>query len=172
MVARIGKIVQSVRQPVPLCLDRLRFQRRWTLAEVRLGQGTSAAGLTIRVDKDKTSGIHVLQDRATCGYVRSKEAHKTGTSVDEELRDTSLESDRLPAGLATVPNQHRDVQVTARSSSPRSRRPGKNRAKRVGEAVTHETSSLVDDIWGHASQGSSNLAQRPLRFPTHGRYER
>ncbi|MFE9868385.1 hypothetical protein ACFYPZ_37900 [Streptomyces sp. NPDC005506] len=36
VVARIGEIVQSVRQPIPPCLNGLRFQRRRTLSGEQL----------------------------------------------------------------------------------------------------------------------------------------
>ncbi|MEV4161862.1 hypothetical protein [Nonomuraea dietziae] len=132
-VARVGQIVQRVRQHVPLRLNRLRPQRRRPLPEVRFGQGAGPTGLTIRIDQDETGGIHALKDRTACGDVRGEELHETGTGVDEELHDTSLKPDRLPAGLAAVPDEHRDVQVTAGSGPPGSRRPGKHVCDRRGQ---------------------------------------
>lgn len=108
-VTRVGEIVQRVRQPIPLRFDCLRFQCRRTLAEVRFGQGTGTPGLTICIDEDETGGIHALQDRTTRSNIRSEEVHETGTGMDEELHDTALEPDRLPASLATVPDEYRKV---------------------------------------------------------------
>lgn len=128
------------------------------------GRQQGPPGLTIRIYQDETGGIHALQDSTPCGKVRCEEVHETGTGVDKGLHNTSLEPDRLPIGLATVPDEHRDVQVTACSSSPRSRRPGKDHDERIGKTVTRKTSSLADGVWGHASQDFRNLVSTATGF--------
>jgi hypothetical protein len=157
-VARVGEIVQCVRQPVPPRLDRVRLQRRRPLAEVRLGQGAGAPGFTVRIDQDETRGVHALKDRTACGDVGSEEFHETGTGVNEELHDTAFEPDRLSAGLAAVLDERRDVQVTAGSGAPGSRRAGKDDGERIGETVTGETSRLVDVVDIHAGRVPGTLA--------------
>lgn len=85
--------------------------------------------------------------------------------MDEELHDTALEPDRLPASLAAVPDEYRKVQVTAGSSSPGGRRPGKNHGQRIGETAVGDTSRLVNGVHVHNGQRSKPLDQRRRNFP-------
>jgi hypothetical protein len=87
--------------------------------------------------------------------------------MDEELHHTPLEPDRLPAGLATVFDEHRDVQVAAGGCPPRSRRSGKDHRERIGKAVTGETSRLVDGVRSHVGRVPGTLVNgdRIFRYP-------